>query len=61
MSERLVIVLTTLMPHPIFVGIAVLPALHVFWWLPDWCLKVVVLVAITQPLHRSASTDATED
>jgi hypothetical protein len=50
-----------LIPHLIFFEIAALLALRVIWWLPDWCLKVVILITITQRLHRSASMDATDD
>ena len=61
MSERFAFVVMALIPHLIFLEIAILLALRVIWWLPDWCLKVVVLVAITRRLHGSASIDGTDD
>lgn len=61
MPERFVIAIMALIPHPIFLEIAALIVLRVIWWLPDWCLKMVVLVTIAQRLHRSAVMDATDD
>ena len=60
MSERFVIVAMALIPHQIYLEIAALLVLRVIWWLPDWCLKVVVLITLAQRLHR-ASMDATDD
>lgn len=54
MSERFVIVVMALIPH---LEIAALLVLRVIWWLPDWCLKVVILITITQRVRRSTSMD----
>jgi biotin transporter BioY len=61
MPERFGIAVMALIPHLIFLEIAALLVLRVIWWLPDWCLKVVVLVSIARRLHRSAAIDATDD
>jgi hypothetical protein len=61
MSEPFVIVIMAFIPHLIVLEIAAVLALRVIWWLPDWCLKVVILVAVTRRLRRSASTDAHEE
>ena len=61
MSERFVIAVMALIPHLICLEIAALLALRVIWWLPDWCLKVVILIAITRRLHRNASMNANGD
>ena len=61
MPERFVFAVMPLVPHPIFLEIAALIVLRVIWWLPDWCLKVVVLATIARRLHRSAAMDATDD
>jgi hypothetical protein len=61
MSEQFVIVVMALSPHLTVLEIAALLALRVMSWLPDWCLKVVVLVAVTRRLLRSASMDANEE
>jgi hypothetical protein len=62
MSEPFaIVVVTASIPHPIFFGIAALLVLRVIWWLPDWCLKVVLLVAVVRRLRRSASVDANDD
>ncbi len=58
MSERFVIAVMAPIPHLICLEIAALLALRAIWRLPDWCLKVVVLIAITRRLHRSALMDA---
>lgn len=61
MPERFVVAVLALIPHLIFLELAALIVLRVIWWLPDWCLKVVVLVTIARCLHRSAAMSATDD
>ncbi len=61
MSQQFTIAVMALLPRPIVLEIAALLALRVIWWLPDWCLKVVVLVAVKRRLRRSASVDANDD
>ena len=61
MSEQFIIAVMALIPHLIVLEIAALLALRVIWWLPDWCLKVVVLVAVTRRLRRFASVNTNDD
>ena len=61
MSERFVVAVIAVTPHLICLEIAALLALRAIWRLPDWCLKVVILIDITRRLYRSASMDANED
>lgn len=61
MPERFVIAVMSFVPHLIFLEVAALIALRVIWWLPDWCLKMVVLVTIARRLHRSAAMTAIDD
>jgi hypothetical protein len=61
MSERFIVAVMPLVPHLVFLEVAVLIVLRVIWWLPDWCLKMVVLVTVAQRLRRSVSVNDTDD